>query len=361
MFDHTHYVPILKGKEGEYLALKDLTILAKNGLTPVIEIPSIPYDFDNERPAKTVEKHIEKVVQKIETCWGVDRAMFLDFSLIPPSELMPDGSQPIKFIFDGARQRNLRLIPVTGVDRTDEYQNAVKEANDQDNYGICFRLAGEDFEDMVELGAKVNSLLSLFGVAPSDVDLLVDLESVIGSQSGTLLLAARSVIGTLPLVRDWRTLTLAASAFPQDLQHLPAQTMTPVPRTEWLTWRTLAASGHKLLRVPTFGDYAIAHPVPNELDPRIIRMSAQLRYTTDEDWLVFKERNVIRHGFDQFNNICRTLVARPEFKGEGYSAGDTAINACAVPGASSGNAMTWRRIGTNHHLTLVVDQLASLP
>jgi hypothetical protein len=86
-----------------------------------------------------------------------------------------------------------------------------------------------------------------------------------------------------------------------------------------------------------------------------------LRYTTDEDWLVFKERNVIRHGFDQFNSICRTLVGRREFKGAGYSAGDTAISACAVPGSSSGNAMTWRRIGTNHHLTLVVDQLASLP
>jgi Beta protein len=361
MFDHTHYVPILKGKEGEYLALKDLTIIAKDGLTPLIEIPSIPYDFENDRPAKTVREHLDKVVQKIENCWGIDRSLFLDFGLIPPSEVMPDGSQPLKFIFDGARSRNLRLIPVTGMDRISEYQDAIKETNQQDGFGICLRLVDEDFEDMRDLSNRLNSLLRFFRIAPSEVDLLVDLESVIGGHHGTLLLAARSVIGTLPLVRDWRTLTLAASAFPQDLTHLPSQTITPIPRTEWLTWRALAESGHRLLRIPTFGDYAIAHPVPNELDPRLIRMSAQLRYTIDGDWLVFKERNVIRHGYDQFNHICRTLVARPEFKGAGYSAGDTAISTCAAPGANPGNATTWRRIGTNHHLTFVVDQLASLP
>jgi hypothetical protein len=103
MFDHTHYVPILKGKEGEYLALKDLTIIAKDGLTPLIEIPSIPYDFENDRPAKTIDEHLEKVVQKIKTCWGEGRTLFVDFGLIPPSEIMSDGTQPLKSIFDAAR------------------------------------------------------------------------------------------------------------------------------------------------------------------------------------------------------------------------------------------------------------------
>ena len=34
MFDHTHYVPILKGKEGEFSALRELKAETKDLLTP---------------------------------------------------------------------------------------------------------------------------------------------------------------------------------------------------------------------------------------------------------------------------------------------------------------------------------------
>ena len=361
MFDRAHYVPILKGKQAEYLALRELPDSVKDGFTPLVEIPSIPYDFVKERPAKTIKQHVEKVAENLEKGWGSNRPVFVDFDFIPPSEVLPDGSQPLKFVFDQGRAKELLLVPVTGTDRDIAYQNAVKEANDKDRLGICFRLAGEDFDDMTDLQSTLEAQFKHFKIKAHQADAIIDFESIANVPTSTVLLAAKSILTGLPFLRDWRTLTFAGSAFPQDLQRMPAQSVTPVPRTEWQAWLTLAANKHRLIRLPAFGDYGIAHPIPNEMDPRIMKMSAQLRYATDTDWLVFKERGAVKHGFDQFNKICRDLTVRAEYKGAAFSAGDKAINTCASPGSNSGNAQVWRRIGTNHHLTLVVDQLASVP
>jgi hypothetical protein len=49
------YIPVLKGKEGEFAALEALDPLStdiKPLLLPLIEIPSVPYDYANERPPK---------------------------------------------------------------------------------------------------------------------------------------------------------------------------------------------------------------------------------------------------------------------------------------------------------------------
>jgi hypothetical protein len=108
-----------------------------------------------------------------------------------------------------------------------------------------------------------------------------------------------------------------------------------------------------------FGDYAIAHPVPTELDPRTMRMSASIRFTTDEDWLIVKGKNVRQYGFDQYFELCRTLVGLPEYLGENFSWGDRFIARCARGSAGPGNATTCRKVGTNHHLTLVARQLAT--
>lgn len=55
-----HYVPIVKGKAGEYSALQDLAPAVKQAVTPLIEIPVVPWDFENEEPAKTLDAHLAR-------------------------------------------------------------------------------------------------------------------------------------------------------------------------------------------------------------------------------------------------------------------------------------------------------------
>lgn len=89
-------------------------------------------------------------------------------------------------------------------------------------------------------------------------------------------------------------------------------------RAEWAVWKALRQ--RSLARRPTFADYAIAHPEPSaEMDPRLMRISAQLRYTAGDEWLVFKERNIRDFGNEQFIRICERLATREEFRGSDFS------------------------------------------
>ncbi len=90
-----------------------------------------------------------------------------------------------------------------------------------------------------------------------------------------------------------------------------------------------------------------------------MRMSASIRYTISDEWLILKGRNVREHGFDQYFELSRQLVQLPEYSGEEFSWGDRWIRRCARREIGPGNATTWRKVGTNHHLVLVAQDLAN--
>jgi hypothetical protein len=57
MDSSTCYVPVLKGRDGEYGALQTLSESVWHGLTPVLELPPIPWDFEADRPARGALTH----------------------------------------------------------------------------------------------------------------------------------------------------------------------------------------------------------------------------------------------------------------------------------------------------------------
>jgi hypothetical protein len=97
-FNHTHYVPILKGRAGEYGALQVMTAEVKAALTPLIEIPPVPWDFDDDQPAKTIDEHLQKVNRKISQSWGAERPLFVDLLWIPSDERMAGGEHPLTYV-----------------------------------------------------------------------------------------------------------------------------------------------------------------------------------------------------------------------------------------------------------------------
>lgn len=361
MFDHRHYVPVLKGKQGEYFSLRDLDPAIKASLTPLIEIPPIDWDFDEGRPKKSIDDQVANVPQKIRDAWAEpERPLFVDLGLLAEEGRLEDGRHPIDFVFGGLRGEDVPAVPVTGLDRPAEFQEAVTRAVREDGNGVCLRLVDDNFEDVLELERRLNELLGNSSLQAQDADVLIDLRELPVGQANTMALAVRGILNALPHISEWRSLTVAGTAFPENLSGFERASASATERTEWLLWRTLIAGG-KLPRNPTFGDYAIAHPEIAQIDPRFMRMSAQLRYTVDEDWLIFKERNVRDHGFDQFNDICCELVGRPEYSGPDFSWGDAYISDCAQNKDGPGNATTWRRVANTHHMAFVVSQIASLP
>lgn len=359
MFDYCHYVPILKGKQGEYHALGVLSHEDKLRMTPFIDVPFVPWDHINQRPAKSYEKHVGKVATLIERAWGTHRPLFLDLFYVKGGETTADGRHPLSYVLDDARARGLKIIPVTGLDRPVDYRNAVRNALSVDQRGLCLRLSREDIGKLTELHGTLTNMLGEMGVTPDCVDLIFDFRDTTIGEANRRIEEFRRAIRALPNIRRWRTITVAASGFPLDLSGMRPATVERFPRTELLLWETIVTQ-RDMPRIPSYGDYGIQHPDLLEIDPRTMRMSANLRYTLEREWMVLKARDVKRHGYPQFNELCRKLIQMAEYRGATFSWGDSYISRCAAYEEGPGSATTWRKVGTNHHLALVGRFISSL-
>lgn len=354
------YIPILKGRAGELEALRVLGDDVKAKLTPLIEIPPIPFDFVNDRPARRMDAHLAAMPGKLLKSWGDQEELLIDADFVSIHQPTSNQKHPMAFLLESMRALNMKVIPVTGTGRDAEYQESVKSAVHADGRGVCIRLENDDFEDPTGLTVQLDQLLQFLQEDKDQVDLVLDFKEVSRRQTGLLLISAANLISSLPDVQKWRTLTLAASSFPQDLSGVGPDSEELIQRAGWAVWRALFQKGEKIRRLPRFGDYGVNHPEPVEIDPRIMRMSANLRYTLEEEWLVLKGRNVRDFGYDQFNGLCRVLSQRRDYSGPAFSWGDNYISLCAGDQIGPGNASIWRKIGTSHHLSFVVSQLSKI-
>jgi len=359
MFGHRHYVPILKAKDGEYGALQTLPPTVHRAITPLLEIPPIDWDYAADRPKKTIDQHLKKVGQKIERAWSGRGRLFVDLPLwIPASERMMDGRHPLEFVFTSLRMRGIEAIPVIDLLRPAEYLSACREIIAEDQRGVCARIHPDDLVGSDGVDDAIGSVLETVGTDIRSADLVLDLRALTPDEpmdvGGLVEIAER-----LPRLSRWRTFTVAATSFPRNLAGLPPSDFSLIPRGEWDLWENLVRGSRLIDRLPTFGDYGISHPEPSEVDPRIIRPSASIRYTHDSCWLVPKARNLRDYGYDQFHEVCEALVRRTEYAGRQFSWGDNYIYDCAARRVGTGNLTTWRKVGTSHHLAFAVRQLAS--
>ena len=133
-------------------------------------------------------------------------------------------------------------------------------------------------------------------------------------------------------------------------------TVGTIPRREWDLWSALRDC--ELPRMPAFGDYAIQHPEPpaDEIAGNVMR--ANIRYTAASQTVVARGRGpVTQRGNEQYEDLCKQLVARAEFSGGSYSWGDGVIDECARGLRDAGSQGMWRGAGTSHHLEFVTDQV----
>jgi hypothetical protein len=349
MFDHTHYVPILKGKQGEFASLEQLSGESKSRLTPVIEAFLV-----NKR-----KKKIESECKRLKKVWGENRAIFLDVYRPNEEDNADSVALPLGQYLEAARKIGLQLIPVTGLRRSPSFQSVIKNAVKTDALGVCFRLEPTDLGS-TDVGNKAKNLARDLKVSESDIDLLLDFREIPLNQISILPLTVKTILKSFPAIKTWRTLTLVATTFPTSMGAFTSRTITPRLRGEWAIWTNLNAD-RSLSRTPTYGDYGIQNPFLMEgFDFRIMDMTANIRYTREAEWIIFKGAGIKKIGREQIRSICRAVIRHAAYCGVDHCAGDNYINECAAGRVPVGVPATWRRVGTTHHLTFVVNQLSNL-
>ncbi len=152
------------------------------------------------------------------------------------------------------------MVPVTGLNQDSSYQSAVASLMREDALGACLRLFRSDLS-APGLAARLDSLLVQLGLHPEDVDLVIDYQ--ITDDAGPTLADLCTII---PLLRSWRTFTVASGSFPLNLADLEKNRQHELPRLDWLWWRRQVSPEPALLRAPSYSDYAIQHPTYRELE-----------------------------------------------------------------------------------------------
>jgi hypothetical protein len=155
-FDHTHYVPVLRFKRSEKVALRELGNQARAGITPLLEVvPTADY-------APTT------VADEIRTHWG-PYPFFLDLNHLPESQ---DGD--LVLTMNGAiRSHGLLSIPVIGLRNERRFQMAVSMVVALEKRGVGIRLFPEDLQRS-SLQVDLEQLVNNLGLTPEQVDLIAD-------------------------------------------------------------------------------------------------------------------------------------------------------------------------------------------
>lgn len=356
MNENLLYVPILKAKEGEFKGLEVTSESSLDKITPLFEIVNLPWNYAEEIESKTIDAHLDKIGKKIEDSIST-RFFFLDSRYIDEDRQMNDGTHHLESLFQDFRTRNLNGIPVTGFTKMIQYKTAVQNIFNIDKKGICLRIESSELGSK-NLSININEFLQFYNISRNEVDIVIDLKNISPDEKNLYLLTISTIINnSFPNIAEWRNFIISATSFPQNLSEIDANSIDSIERTEWLLFNEL--KNNELVREIIFSDYGISNSEITEMDPRFMQMSASIRYTHTNYWLIVRGRSTKSQGFVQYHNLCKNLISRQEYMGEDFSWGDGYINDCAHNNVSTGNATTWRKVGSNHHFEFVVNQLSN--
>lgn len=343
------YVPVLKGKQGELGALVKIQSLTRKNVLPLLEI--VPSATD-ERPA--LRDGVDRTIRKLQALVG--GRIMLDTGLLPPEVDLGDKRGPTGYALDKARERGVNAVPVVRLSNDARVEAEVAQSHVDHGSGTAVRLVFEDMdEDGDDIDAALGNLLNRLGLHRPDVDLVLDLGAIDGDLAvRALARLVRDVVGELRDVTDYRLLVVTSGAFPADLSGVAPWTIGDLPRRDATLWDQIQR--RRIPRVPAFGDYGVSHPLL--ANGPAFSPAPQLRYTVSDRWLAMKGKRNDPRGHAQFYEICDDIAAHADFSGPALGSADAWI---ADPRShGTGNAATWREIGTTHHLDYVVQRLTNL-
>jgi hypothetical protein len=356
MFNHKHYVPILKSREGERWSLSHLPPPMRKHVTPVLELhpqnkppkkkpvtavtarkPRAP------RPPKTLSDHIGEICGSLSVEWGTGLPFFLDTTWI--DKVVASPADLVATTFGATRACGLLAIPVARLSYNDATLKAIGSIAAADKRGCMLRLGLSEFHSR----RHIDAALAAMGLSPAQVHLLLDYRG----QEMTIPDDAPRI----PYLPEWATFTAASGSMPQSLADSKLHKWFPIPRADWRSWQS-GVTTRGLARKPAFADYACRGfgPPASGGTP-----SVNLRYAAEKDWMVWVGSKITGGRSVEMKAVCADIVKRPFYSGESFSRGDAEIYAHAAEDSGPGGTGEWAAWGVSHHLVLTSNQIQSHP
>jgi len=344
MIKSVDYVPVLKCKAGELIALSKLPEALRNDIVPIADLVPI-------QNKKKFEDHIQSSIGYIQK-WDKERLLYIDGYMIQDADALVHRKRYMEYIFNELRKSKYNVIPVVSNISNPDYLDQIKKIIEKDTRGACLRIFAER---EIRINDEIERMIPRISLNYNQIDLLIDLQSLEILSGDEILKWQREIITKLIYPANWRSVVLTGSNFPINLSKLTANQIHLIPRKHWLAWKELVEN-NDFERFPSYSDYAISHPLMSEVEG-IPNASASIRYTHENEYYIYRGRGTRQHGFEQFFEIATALINSSDYFGRDHCYGDDFIYRCGTERKLKGRLLDWRAVGTNHHMTLVVEQL----
>jgi len=304
----------------------------------------------------------------IALSWGDGRLFYADFTLIFPVELRMAFA---KRFCNNATNLHLDFIPVVNLSAdSDEYCKHITTLSKEHSISrICLRITGYEIQRFDSVNHRLDTYIKRYNYDKPKISLLIDLKENVDLTRYDMAVKSIYNINDIDVFEN---VILAGGAFPEDMTpyKVDAEINSEI-RHDWIGWRTHAIESSRWF--PSYGDYTIRYPIYNESAMKRTP-SATIKYTLSDNWRFFRGRKKKNEDYLAYAQILRQLPDYLQY-GADFSYGDRYIDEkglyCAeylslqekypgkkIPGA--GRAEDWLRAGINHHIAVVVDQLARL-
>ena len=338
------YLPILKWKQGERIAVRNLRKDQRDGLVPLIELQAVNAAPEGAALTAALGPYLAAIAKQLK-------------------EAIPEGSAfaiDVRYVAPGfARQGNLLDAICTRLRKLTE-REVIPVVN-----GVVFesgteqvaRLQGK-FDDVILRLDVANSAptmvqpiikLAKSALKGSRVHVVIDQFSLVGDQVKTALAHVRPYLDEA-LAGSGASVTVAGGSFPMNLIGIK-QGVHDIERVEWKVWLQLQKLGaYGKLR---YSDYAVTNPAPAPgMDPTQMNPSVAVRYAAADSWRLFKAGGFKKGAPNQYQSLCQLLLGDAVYSGPTFSFGDKCYESAANAKLGNGNPSSWRRDATNHHLAL---------
>lgn len=333
------YFPVLLSKDGEIKAMQHLSQNVKDEICPVVEV---------------LANRTDAITASLSQHWSFnDNQVILDFSWFSNLNLQVP---LVKTFLEGLIANGTNVIPTVQHNSPPTYILMVRNLIATHNLKICIRTSNQS-GGFVNFNQQVTDLVQQLNTVSTNTVLLLDLGYAQDNNYAMLAtIAAVSIQALRPGIRQWATIVVASSSFPEDLSRfVPPHRVYRIQRYEWDIWQTLIAN--PTLAGIRYGDFGTKYPFYSEAP---FAGTISVKYTVPTEFVIYRgeltENHVDGHG--QYITHASRLIASRDYSGTGFSWGDSQIQIIGTqvmtdPKRKTGNPGTWVQISQNHHITLL--------
>lgn len=338
------YLPILKWKQGERIALRNLKDDQWNGVTPLIELQPISAAPNFVSLQAALPDYLEKIGKDLAKAVPEGTPFAVDTRYV--STGYPKQAQLLSAVC--SRLYKLTDRPVIPVITSALAQS---EANQLERIAERFKECIVRIDTPSVGVAQVQPIIELVKDAfeTGDVHVVVDQFSLVGKDSRVMATAIKPYLDEA-LASVSASVTIAGGSFPVNLIGFKQGTFD-IERVEWKVWKQIQKGGS--YADVRYSDYCVTHPALGpEMDPTQMNPSVAIRYAADGYWRLFKAGGFKKGAPNQYMALCQLLLGDGVYTDPSYSYGDKCYADAANAKLGNGNPSSWRRDATNHHLVL---------